>query len=108
MSDCSMHGMFARKDGTLIDDPREPRPVATARYELYWAWCLHYNAHSQILLIDSRDTLFQRDPFIDMKPSTSAGGVLRLYGVSVNLIIHLFFTVYLFFNIYSLIVRNSF
>lgn len=82
MSDCTMHGMFANSEGTEIGDPREPRPVATARYELYWAWSLHYDPHAQILLIDSRDTIFQRNPFDGITSSDFDAGILRLYGVS--------------------------
>ena len=82
MSDCRMKGMFSSEDGKPLDDPREPRPVATARYELYWAWAQHYEAHSQILLIDSRDTIFQKNPFEGMTASEADAGILRFYGVS--------------------------
>eukprot|EP00816_Leptocylindrus_hargravesii_P002119 CAMPEP_0196817842 /NCGR_PEP_ID=MMETSP1362-20130617/62823_1 /TAXON_ID=163516 /ORGANISM="Leptocylindrus danicus, Strain CCMP1856" /LENGTH=550 /DNA_ID=CAMNT_0042195705 /DNA_START=124 /DNA_END=1773 /DNA_ORIENTATION=- len=80
MSDCKMHGMFANAStGEIAEDPREARPVATARYELYWAWSLLYSPHSQILLIDARDTIFQGDPFGGMKPSSGETGILRFF-----------------------------
>jgi len=80
MSDCKMHGMFANANtGEIVEDPREARPVATARYELYWAWSLLYSPHSQILLIDARDTIFQGDPFGGMKPSSGETGILRFF-----------------------------
>ena len=47
----------------VAEDPRDARPVATARYELYWAWSLRYNPSRWIALVDSRDTYFQSDPF---------------------------------------------
>ena len=48
---------------SISEDPRTPRPVATARYELYWIWCLQYTSSSWIMLIDARDTWFQLHPF---------------------------------------------
>jgi hypothetical protein len=84
-----------------ISDPRTPRPVATARYELYWIWCLQYTASSWIMLIDARDTWFQLHPFSGLNGSSSnssrkgkeeeeednkrqvvssQGGTLHLYG----------------------------
>jgi hypothetical protein len=79
-----------------ISDPRTPRPVATARYELYWIWCLQYKSSSWIMLIDARDTWFQLHPFNGLNGSSnsnsssssskerqvvsSQGGILHLYG----------------------------
>jgi len=70
---CQFSGMYGTPDvdspdakPTAAEDPREARPVATARYELYWAWSLTYHSHSWIMLIDSRDTVFQTDPFKDL------------------------------------------
>jgi len=64
---CKLDGMYGvrQEKGTMkaLPDPRKARPVATARYELYWAWSLHYNEDKWMLLIDSRDTFFQTDPF---------------------------------------------
>ena len=51
------------KDGKAVEDRRAPRPVATARYELYYAWSLQYSEKSWIMLIDFRDTYFQSNPF---------------------------------------------
>eukprot|EP01083_Nonionella_stella_P293095 996759_1 len=65
---CKLVGMFAdKKKGGVIKDPREARPVATARYDLYWCWSLNYSMHSWIMLIDSRDTYFQLHPFVTVK-----------------------------------------
>ena len=50
-------------ESSISEDPRTPRPVATARYELYWIWCLQYTSSSWIMLIDARDTWFQLHPF---------------------------------------------
>ena len=70
---CQFSGMYGTSDADSPDakprpaeDPREARPVATARYELYWAWSLAYNANSWLMLIDSRDAVFQTDPFKDL------------------------------------------
>ena len=67
---CQFSGMYGTSDADSpdakprpADDPREARPVATARYELYWAWSLAYHANSWLMLIDSRDAVFQTDPF---------------------------------------------
>lgn len=67
---CQFSGMYGTQDADSPDakprpaeDAREARPVATARYELYWAWSLAYHANSWLMLIDSRDALFQTDPF---------------------------------------------
>jgi len=57
---------------------RPPRPVATARYELYWAWSINYHPHSWVMLIDSRDTYFQVMPFEEVvrdKEGATGGGV---------------------------------
>mmetsp|Transcript_48581 Transcript_48581/g.72081 ORF Transcript_48581/g.72081 Transcript_48581/m.72081 type:complete len:600 (+) Transcript_48581:72-1871(+) len=66
-SDCHLNGMFGRKEGDggmeELGDAREPRPLATARFELYWAWSLRYSPLSYILLIDFRDAYFQLHPF---------------------------------------------
>lgn len=47
----------------VTDDPRKARPIATARYELYWMWSKKYDGNRWIMLIDARDTWFQSDPF---------------------------------------------
>eukprot|EP00584_Thalassiosira_punctigera_P000772 CAMPEP_0172531706 /NCGR_PEP_ID=MMETSP1067-20121228/4998_1 /TAXON_ID=265564 ORGANISM="Thalassiosira punctigera, Strain Tpunct2005C2" /NCGR_SAMPLE_ID=MMETSP1067 /ASSEMBLY_ACC=CAM_ASM_000444 /LENGTH=496 /DNA_ID=CAMNT_0013316109 /DNA_START=154 /DNA_END=1641 /DNA_ORIENTATION=+ len=65
-SDCKMHGLYSDgKDNNLsrAEDPREARPVATARYELYWIWSKQYHENSSILIIDARDAYFQSNPF---------------------------------------------
>ena len=58
-SDCKLDGMYSDRDGKPAEDQREARPVATARYELYYIWSKQYLERSKILVIDSRDTYFQ-------------------------------------------------
>lgn len=83
-SHCSMHHVFGDADKNYVDDPREARPVATARYELYWMWSVNYDANSWIMLIDARDAWFQLDPFAELKGVAGVGGgELHLYGVSI-------------------------
>ena len=82
---CELVGMYSTEDGGEVKDPRDPRPVATARYELYWAWSLNYDPHSWSMLIDSRDAFFQKDPFAALeraKDNTSQDGLLYFFGVS--------------------------
>ena len=83
---CALVDMYGETiDGTPVKDPREPRPVATARYELYWAWSLHYDKHSWLMLIDSRDAYFQLNPFANVKRETDMqkrNGLLYLFEVS--------------------------
>eukprot|EP00553_Chaetoceros_curvisetus_P002417 CAMPEP_0204613694 /NCGR_PEP_ID=MMETSP0717-20131115/1624_1 /ASSEMBLY_ACC=CAM_ASM_000666 /TAXON_ID=230516 /ORGANISM="Chaetoceros curvisetus" /LENGTH=430 /DNA_ID=CAMNT_0051626197 /DNA_START=1 /DNA_END=1293 /DNA_ORIENTATION=- len=80
---CEMVGMFGdNSTGDAVKDPREARPVATARYELYWAWSLHYDKHSWIMLIDSRDTYFQSNPFANVErenDATKSDGLLYFF-----------------------------
>jgi hypothetical protein len=84
-SDCTIIGLYGTMDGQQpVEDPRTPRPLATIRFELYWAWALQYNPKSLILLIDFRDTYFQRHPFQDVERSslTSKDGLLYVFEVS--------------------------
>ena len=69
-------------NGRPVVDPREARPVATARFELYWAFCLQYNPNSLILLIDVRDTYFQLNPFLNIAKVKSVDRSLYLFEVS--------------------------
>mmetsp|Transcript_18079 Transcript_18079/g.25749 ORF Transcript_18079/g.25749 Transcript_18079/m.25749 type:complete len:444 (-) Transcript_18079:27-1358(-) len=66
---------------TILQDPRIPRPLATARFDLYWAWVLQYNPLSMLMLIDFRDVIFQLHPFINITRSLpgSNEGVLYFY-----------------------------
>lgn len=77
------------ENGSLkeLDDPREPRPVATARYEIYWIWSINYKRESRILLVDVRDTYFQLDPFHTipkLSEKSKGGGILHLFGENHN------------------------
>lgn len=91
MHHCQMNQAFGdASTGTPIPDPRDPRPVATARYELYWMWSLQYSKESWIMLIDARDVWFQLDPFEGLHSngittndeSGELMGELLLFGVS--------------------------
>jgi len=81
LNNCKMTNVFGDAAGNPVDDPREPRPVATARYELYWIWSLQYSKESWLMLLDVRDAWFQLDPFEQV--NTQGGkvsGELHLFG----------------------------
>ena len=70
---CSQNGMSRRRllatpGGCVLDDwyvdgdSRGPRPLALARYEMYETWLRQYSSTSYALVLDTRDTFFQRDP----------------------------------------------
>lgn len=81
---CKIDGLYGTLSSAMAEqlgaesaplpDPRDPRPVATARYELYWSWASQYSPASWIMLIDSRDTHFQQNPF-DGLPNTDSGSL---------------------------------
>jgi hypothetical protein len=76
-SDCQLHGLYSTHDGiTPAKDVRMARPVATARYELYWIWSTHYEDTSRILILDVRDSYFQSNPF---STATTEGCTLDLF-----------------------------
>lgn len=88
---CKLNGIYGLLDATAtggvraVDDPRRGRVVATSRYELYWIWSLQYNSHSWLMLLDSRDSYFQSNPFANLKRTTDPNvrdGVLHFFGVS--------------------------
>ena len=71
-SDCAINGIYTTEDGTTpAKDPRIARPVATARYEMYWIWSRQYDATSRILILDVRDSFFQSNPFEFEQTSTT-------------------------------------
>jgi hypothetical protein len=47
----------------MLRDSRPPRHAAIIRYEYYYEWAALYHHNSRILLTDSRDVFFQRNPF---------------------------------------------
>jgi len=49
-------------------DPRPHRTFANIRYALYEYWLRHYSEQSYILILDFRDTFFQKDPFATFGP----------------------------------------
>jgi hypothetical protein len=65
------HNLYGRRNTqgeeaavtTPLEDPRQACTVPTMCYELYWIWILHYSKHSWIMMIDARDTVFQKNPF---------------------------------------------
>ena len=76
---CSQKGMSRRRllatpGGCVLDDwyvdgdSRGPRPLALARYEMYETWLRQYSSTSYALVLDTRDTFFQRDPFCCRRP----------------------------------------
>jgi len=79
---CKMNNAFGDANGSPISDPREPRPVATARYELYWMWSLQYDKESWLMLIDARDVWFQLHPFQELTSRGKVSGELHFFGVS--------------------------
>jgi len=86
ISHCKMDNAFGDASGNPISDPREPRPVATARYELYWMWSLQYNEQSWLMLIDARDVWFQLHPFQDLKSRGRVSGELHLFGENADVV----------------------
>lgn len=70
--------------GDTVPDPRSGRVVATLRYEWYWIWSLQYNANSWLMLLDSRDSFFQTNPFADLPRQkdvdATTEGLLYLFG----------------------------
>eukprot|EP00934_Nitzschia_sp_Nitz4_P002243 Nitzschia sp. Nitz4//scaffold88_size82704//6405//7754//NITZ4_005280-RA/size82704-augustus-gene-0.76-mRNA-1//1//CDS//3329559458//2243//frame0 len=80
---CHLHDVYGIKDeqGNVVravPDPRIGRVVATLRYEWYWIWCQQYNPNSWIMLIDARDTYFQRNPFEGLPRNQN--GLLYFFG----------------------------
>jgi hypothetical protein len=44
-----------------------PLPLAIIRHELYLSWAWLYSKQSRLLILDFRDTFFQRDPFESLR-----------------------------------------
>ena len=91
---CQLPHVYGWKDETghvisKADDPRNGRVVATLRYEWYWIWSRHYQPHTWLMLIDSRDSYFQSNPFVDLPreddpDSPRPDGILYLFGENAN------------------------
>lgn len=80
---CLLDEVYGWKDekGQVVEkakDPRIGRVVATLRYEWYWIWSLQYNPNSWVMLVDARDTFFQRNPFENLPRNQS--GLLYFFG----------------------------
>lgn len=86
VSHCKMDNAFGDASGNPISDPREPRPVATARYEVYWMWSLQYKKDSWLMLIDARDVWFQLQPFQTLKDRGKVSGELHLFGENADVV----------------------
>jgi len=93
---CQIHSLLGRKTTTTqslevapIQDPRKPRTIAILRYELYWIWSLKYIPHTWIMILDGRDTYFQKNPFESVprtakKDANTQDGLLYFYGENVD------------------------
>lgn len=80
---CLLDGVYGIKDddGKVIEtlkDQRIGRVVATLRYEWYWIWAAKYNPESWIMLVDARDTFFQKNPFEGVPRNQN--GLLYFFG----------------------------
>ena len=90
---CSQKGMSRRRllatpGGCVLDDwyvdgdSRGPRPLALARYEMYETWLRQYSSTSYALVLDTRDTFFQRDPSFSQCLYCLRGGASRARGIA--------------------------
>jgi len=80
-SNCQVQNLFYNTTSHQIShDVRIHRPFATLRFDVYWYWSTQYLPHSKILLADSRDVVFQADPFRNIPSHVhSKGGALHFY-----------------------------
>jgi len=78
---CKMMDFYG-SNGKAIPDSRDYRPVATARYELYYAWSLAYNQDNLVFLVDFRDTYFQKEPFEGLEKGPPDNGLLLFFAES--------------------------
>jgi len=61
---CKVFKMFLHKEiNGYLPDPRPHREVTQLRFEYYWAWSTLYSPTARIFLLDSRDLMFQLNPF---------------------------------------------
>lgn len=104
---CKMNDVFGDANGNPIFDPRDPRPVATARYELYWMWSLQYVKESWLMLIDARDVWFQLHPFKELSSRGKVSGELHLFGVSLDIDMHVRCSFVLSFSNYVLLLSGK-
>jgi hypothetical protein len=89
---CQLHHVYGWKseDGSVTrtaPDPREPRVVATLRYEWYWIWLQRYNPNVWVMMLDARDAFFQRNPFADLPRQSdphTRQGQLYFFGENIN------------------------
>lgn len=92
---CELVGMYGEDaDEHIVPDPRDPRPVATARFELYWAWSQYYKEENWIMLIDSRDAHFQLNPFDGLSREVD-GDKGQLYFFAVSSSFHIYHSYYI-------------
>lgn len=95
--DCKGVDNCKMKDDFLgYPDPRPLRPFANIRYALYEQWLSFYPDNAYILILDFRDTIFQRNPFeplgaIDSRPAIYD---LRVYAENEKVLIYAFAFLY--------------
>ena len=80
--DCKGIDNCKMKDDFLgYPDPRPMRTFANIRYALYEHWLSFYPDNAYILILDFRDTIFQRNPFEPLGPIDSRPAIydLRVY-----------------------------
>lgn len=65
-------------------DPRKPRANSIVQLELYWALSTLYKPDRKILVIEAKNTYFQRNPFSNIGDYNSGKdrGELHIFGVS--------------------------
>ena len=90
---CCLHQVYGWIDagsGAVLrkaQDPRQGRVVATLRYEWYWIWLQNYHKNSWIMILDARDSYFQRNPFANVPRQSDpnvAQGNLWFFGENAN------------------------
>jgi hypothetical protein len=62
-SRCKVVHMYKTNSSLMVPDGRDYRTSAILRYEYYYEWSSIYQSKSRILVTDSRDVFFQRNPF---------------------------------------------
>lgn len=69
---CKVFKMFAHKEiGGYLPDPRPHRELAQLRFEYFWAWSTQYAQSSRLFMLDSRDLMFQANPFPNLPDEMS-------------------------------------
>lgn len=85
---CHLFELYGTRTGdgadlTPLPDVRPARTVSVTRYEIYYIMARHYDPHQWLLLVDARDTYFQRNPFASVPRGTdpsARSGLLYFFG----------------------------